>query len=146
VIVMPIPEFRPDGYLPEGVHMATEEEVTARFGQSTPYRQMLMARVSEWLALARAVGASRFLVDGSFVTTKPEPGDVDAVCWLPSDFGLLRHAGHVAARRLAQMLETRLPEELFGAFDIDEWNELCEFFGRTYELDGRRKGVVEVIL
>src|SRR5438128_9699568 len=32
---MPIPAFQADGYLPEGVHMATEEEVTARFGQAT---------------------------------------------------------------------------------------------------------------
>ena len=31
---MPIPAFRPDGYLPEGLHQATEEEVAARFGQT----------------------------------------------------------------------------------------------------------------
>lgn len=48
---MPIPEFRPDGYLPLGVHLATEEEVAQRFGEATARRRVLMARVSDWLSL-----------------------------------------------------------------------------------------------
>jgi hypothetical protein len=83
---MPIPEFRPDGYLPLGLHLATQEEVAQRFGNATARRRGLMERVSEWLVLARTVRAHRLLLDGSFVTAKPDPGDVDAVCWLPSDF------------------------------------------------------------
>src|SRR5713101_7351393 len=83
---MPVPEFRPDGYLPLGVHLATEEEVARRLGKATARRRALMERVSDWLMLARALGAQRLLLDGSFVTAKPEPGDVDAVCWLPNDF------------------------------------------------------------
>ena len=42
---MPIPAFRPDGYLPEGVHAATEAEVAARFGLVTPRREFLMERL-----------------------------------------------------------------------------------------------------
>jgi len=30
---VPIPEFRPDGYLPEGLHVATEHEVEMRTGR-----------------------------------------------------------------------------------------------------------------
>ena len=29
---MPVPEFRPDGWLPEGHHPATWDEITVRFG------------------------------------------------------------------------------------------------------------------
>ena len=29
---MPVPEFRPDGWLPEGYHPATWDEIAARFG------------------------------------------------------------------------------------------------------------------
>ena len=76
---MPIPEFRPDGYLPLGVHLTTQEEVAQRFGKATARRRVLMERVAEWLTLARALGAQRLLLDGSFVTPKPEPGDVDAI-------------------------------------------------------------------
>ena len=30
---MPLPEFRPDGWLPEGHHPANWEEIVLRFGQ-----------------------------------------------------------------------------------------------------------------
>jgi hypothetical protein len=44
------------------------------------------------------------------------------------------------------MLLTRHPEEIFAAEDETDWNEWIEFFSRTREADGRRKGLVEVIL
>jgi hypothetical protein len=103
-----------------------------------------MEQVAEWLTLARDVGARRFLVDGSFVTTSPDPGDVDAVCWLPSNFGIQCHMGIAEAVRLDQMLATRVPEELFTAIDQVDWDYWCGFFGQT--VDGQTKGVVEVIL
>lgn len=45
-----------------------------------------LERVRRWVALARVTGAKRFFVDGSFVTAKHEPEDVDAVVLLPEDF------------------------------------------------------------
>lgn len=143
---MSIPAFRPDGYLPLGVHTATELEVADRFGQSTARRLALMSRVTQWLALARAVGSLRFLVDGSFVTAKPEPGDVDCVCWLPADFEQQFLRGKPEAVRLYQMLVTRRPEELFGGFTTYRWEGWIAFFSQTRETDGRRKGLVEVML
>ena len=45
---------------------------------------------------------------------------------------------------LEEMLLTRYPEEIFAAEDLRDWDEWVEFFGRTRELDGRRKGLVEI--
>jgi hypothetical protein len=143
---MPIPEFRPDGYLPLGVHLASEEEVAERLGTVTARRRALMARISDWLALARTVGAQRLLLDGSFVTAKPEPGDVDAVCWLPRQFEDQYIAQMPEALRLYEMLATRSPAELFGVFGRERWEEWIAFFSQTRELDGRLKGLVEVRL
>ena len=42
------------------------------------------------------------------------------------------------------MFLTRRPEELFAAEDEGDWNEWFEFFSRTREVDGRRKGLVEI--
>ena len=42
------------------------------------------------------------------------------------------------------MLLTRRPEELFGAEDETDFDEWAEFFSRTREFDGRRKGLVEI--
>ena len=105
-----------------------------------------MVRVADWLRLTRAVPAQRFLVDGSFVTLKPEPDDVDCVCWLPTDFGDQYLAGHMEALRLYEMLVTRQPEELFGVFTQARWTGWIAFFSQTRETDGRRKGLVEVLL
>ncbi len=38
------------------------------------------------------------------------------------------------------------PEELFPAEDEDDWDEWLDFFSRTREPDGRRKGLVEIEL
>jgi hypothetical protein len=140
---MLIPELRPDGYLPEALHFATEAEVEAAFGTSTVRRQTLMRRLSYFLQLARAAGAVRFFVNGSFVTAKPEPGDVDAVCLVPAGWSA---ESSVAARELYEVSLARMPKELFIAYTETRWEQWVEFFSRTREPDERRKGVVEVQL
>jgi hypothetical protein len=52
---MQIPAFRPDGYLPEGLHRATEAEFTFRFGGSSRRRRRLILYVRRWVELAREV-------------------------------------------------------------------------------------------
>jgi uncharacterized protein DUF6932 len=141
-----IPLFRPDGYLPEGIHQATEAEVTFRFGTQSRQRRRLTLRLRRWIELGRAVGARRLLVDGSFVTAKVEPNDVDAVMLLPDNFADLIAQGLQAAVELEEMFLTRQPEELFAADDEAVWQEWSEFFSRTREPDWRRKGLVEIVL
>jgi len=84
------------------------------------------------------------LVDGSFVTVKHEPRDIDAVVWIPGDFEQQVEQGLRPALELEEMLLTRRPEEIFAAEDEIDWNDWIEFFSRTREADGRRKGLVEV--
>ena len=80
------------------------------------------------------------------MTGRPEPHDVDAAVLLPADFQRLVAAGAEPALELEQMLLTRRPEEIFAAEDDADWDEWFEFFSRTREADGRRKGLVEVAL
>lgn len=141
-----IPPFRTDGYLPVGLHTAAEAEVTFRFGSSTPRRRRLVLRLRRWVVLAKDVGAHRLLIDGSFVTAKPEPDDIDAVIQLPANFSAQIEHGNESAIELEQMLLTRRPEELFAAEDESDWNDWFEFFSRTRERDGLRKGLVEIQL
>jgi len=141
-----IPAFRTDGYLPEGLYSASEADATFRFGSDTPRRTRLVLRLRRWLFLAREIGARRILIDGSFVTAKPEPDDIDAVILLPVNFAAQVEQGFESAIELEQMLLTRRPEELFAAEDELDWNDWFEFFSRTRESDGRRKGLVEIQL
>jgi hypothetical protein len=141
-----IPAFRDDGYLPEGLHVASEADVVFRFGSSTPRRRRLAVRLRRWVELARQVKAKRLLIDGSFVTVKAEPNDIDAVVDLPPDFADQIERGDEPALEMEHMLLTRHPEEIFAAEDERDWSEWIEFFSRTREADGRRKGLVEVEL
>src|SRR5579884_2204472 len=98
-----IPPFRPDGYLPDGIHLCTEAEAVFRFGSGNKRRRRLVKRLRRWVELARNVGATRLLVDGSFVTAKENPEDVDAVMLLPADFQKRIEEGHEAALELEGM-------------------------------------------
>ena len=79
-------------------------------------------------------------------SAKDEPNDIDAVILLPNNFQQQVDHGFEPAVELEEMLVTRSPEEIFAAEDDADWNEWTEFFGRTRESDGRRKGLVEIIL
>jgi len=74
-----IPTFTDDGLLPPGIHMATWEEVEARFG-GTPRRQRMLVGLRRGLNDLGKAGCRRAYLDGSFVTDKKYPGDFD-VCW-----------------------------------------------------------------
>lgn len=141
-----IPDFRSDGYLPEGMFLASEAEMTFRFGAANRRRRRLVLRVRRWIELARAINAPRLFIDGSFVTEKAERNDVDAVALLPDDFENQVTMGSADAIVFEEMLLTRRPEEMFAAEDELDWNEWVEFFSRTREIDGRRKGLVEIEL
>jgi hypothetical protein len=141
-----IPPFRPDGYLPEGVYMCSEAEVIFRFRSSGRRRRRLVLRLRRWIELGRQVGASRLLVDGSFVTAKEDPDDIDTVILLPEDFTEQLEREYEPALELEEMLLTRRPEEIFAAEDETDWEEWVDFFSRTREPDGRRKGLVEIRL
>ena len=141
-----IPNFRVDGYLPLGLHVATEAEVTFRFGSATPRRRRLILRLRRWLELSRLTLARRFLLDGSFVTAKDDPNDIDAVVLLANDFAQQISRGSDAALELEEMLLTRRPEEIFAAEGLRDWDEWVEFFTRTRAIDDRRKGLMEIEL
>ena len=85
-------------------------------------------------------------MDGSFVTAKEEPNDIDSVMLLPLGFDQQIESELEPALELEEMLLTRRPEEIFAAEDEADWNDWIEFFSRTREADGRRKGLVEIKL
>jgi hypothetical protein len=81
-----IPAFNDDGYLPPKVHQATVEEIAARFGRETELRCVQMESLAWLVDLARRAGALRLIVNGSFVTDRPEPNDVDCVLLIGPGF------------------------------------------------------------
>ena len=76
-----LPDFRADGWLPEGHHKTTWGEIAARFGgEQDSRRASLLALLIEWrdALVARGMGG-RLILNGSFISHKAEPGDFDCL-------------------------------------------------------------------
>lgn len=75
---MTLPAFDPNGDLPIGIHPASLSELGERFGQQNRTREIVFGRLERIARIAKRTGhLARMIVYGSFVTTKPEPNDVD---------------------------------------------------------------------
>lgn len=74
-----IPDFNTDGLLPKGIHWSTMTEIKSTFGFSEK-RKALINGLLEALKSFKNAGCKTIYIDGSFVTSKLEPGDIDA-CW-----------------------------------------------------------------
>ncbi len=148
---MPIPELNEDGFLPEGIHVAALEEVQERFGrfQSTDRRPDLFSKLSLFLAEVRACGlVESVIVDGSFVTAKDEPSDIDLILVLRPDHddrGELRPFEYntLSKRRVRRRFRFDI---LIARQGSDQRKKYVDLFQRVKGLPDLRKGVVEVRL
>lgn len=141
-----IPAFdRLTGQLPPGEHEATWTEIYERFGWNAR-RTDLLAGLRAGLEILAAAGCERVWLNGSFVTTKDEPGDFDCA-WAPAgvdrvvllDLGpeLLDLSDHRAAqkRRFGGEFLPNIVERSSGA-------PFTAFF--QTDRDGKSKGVVVI--
>lgn len=88
---MPIPDFDLNGFLPPGIYDCTLTEVEQRFArfQVTAKRIQLFDKLREYATKALATGKlDSIIVDGSFVTSKPEPNDIDLITVLDVNYVL----------------------------------------------------------
>jgi hypothetical protein len=132
-----IPAFNDDGYLPPGVHPATLEEIAARFGREAELRQVQMDSL-RWLGDAvRRAGGLRLIVNGSFVTDRAEPNDVDCAVLIGPGFP----ADATAEKELLDGLPF-IELKLVGAEDF------AIFVQEVYGTDRQAvpKGMIEVSL
>jgi len=77
-----IPPFTKSGELPPGVFVTDIDEIEAVLGFNS-IRRELIEGLRRALENLREAGVQRVWINGSFVTTKEEPNDVDG-CWDPS--------------------------------------------------------------
>jgi hypothetical protein len=130
-----IPALNENGYLPPGVHPASIDEVIHRFGAGSNVREA-QAESLQWLMpLCRRAGISKLLIDGSFVTDRLEPNDVDCV--------LLQGASYKAASPEAEELRRGVPFLEVKVVNAEDY----EFFANVFFCSDRNnvaKGMIEV--
>ncbi len=133
-----LPPFDESGNLPGGIHPASIEEIVSRFAHGSPEREVEARKLVQLIALARRNRVRRLIINGSFVTNKRDPNDVDVV--------LLPPAEHWQQETEFEREASVWPflQVLFAADEADLERWARDDFGTDRE--GREKGVVEVIL
>ena len=72
-----IPEFDENGNLPPGVHFCEWEEFNKKFGTNYK-RERMIDGLELVMTQLKAAGCRTIYINGSFVTSEPEPNDFDA--------------------------------------------------------------------
>jgi hypothetical protein len=146
---MPIPDLDDAGLLPPGVHDCTLDEVRRRFGvfQTTDRRPTLYDKLQVLVREAWATGlVAEIIIDGSFVTAKPDPNDIDLI--------LVLNAGHDFSAELRpfeyNVLSRRQARKIYG-FDLlvatqasGVYAEYLAFFAQVRGEISRRKGLLRL--
>jgi hypothetical protein len=127
---MPIPEFREDGWLPVGHHVATWEEVFDRFDAEN----------------LRAYGVrGRLVLDGGYVSSKLEPHDFDVLLVAEPGLDPLKQSNPTLAALLdPQRSEDRGYSILYCQTNSSVLDLLLTVWDRAK--NGIEKGVIEVDL
>jgi uncharacterized protein DUF6932 len=149
--VMPIPSLDPSGRLPRGVHDCSIREVEQRFGrfQGSDRRRRLWSALEILIGELRAAGVGIFLlIDGSFVTAKAAPEDIDLILVVSAshDFGreltLMEYnvlsSGRVRRRHGVDLLVARE--------DSDQYHRYVKLFQQVRLEPDQNKGILRVTL
>jgi hypothetical protein len=132
-----IPAFDKRGNLPPGVYRVTLAEIADRFGRGSETRREQMDSLRWLVELAVKAGIERIVVDGSFVTRKKKPNDVDCV--------LLVGPHYPKDANARQELLEGLP---FVHIQLVDQAGFDEFLNRIFATDRNQnpRGMIEVIL
>ncbi|TRO64778.1 DUF6932 family protein [Streptomyces sp. IB201691-2A2] len=146
---MTIPPLDPGtGYLPEGEHEAEWKEVVDRFGTTFKRKDLLM-NLAHVLRGLRTRGVQSVLLDGSFVTNKQRPRDVEVIYFPPpgadvSSYGEFSPAGHDALKRQYKIDLWPYPSHQPGRNVMSKPITITEFFSTDRE--GEPKGLIRIKL
>lgn len=148
---MPIPALNTDGFLPPWVYDCTVAEVRECFGrfQGSDHRSRLFERLEElFLAMQRSGLFEALLVDGSFVTAKSAPDDIDLVAVLRPEHNF----EHDLPMSEYALLSRAILRRRFG-FDVviaerdsNLYKTYVEFFSGVRDNPDVKKGILRLSL
>ena len=136
---MPIPSLTAAGLLPAGIHHATLHEVEVAFGSQTEARSRLYAGLEAFLEWVKTFQLfTSIVIDGSFVTDKPDPGDIDAVLILPAP--QLKRLMH--RPDYAELANTKVKKRFFIDLFIEpDLDGMAKFFQQLKVEDALERGL-----
>ena len=148
---MPIPALSTCGFLPVGLFDCTLPELRATFGvfRGSDQRARLFARLEELALSMRSSGLfEALIIDGSFVTAKAAPNDIDLVAVLKPGHDLERDLPMSEYALVSRgLLRRRFGFDVIVAEpDSPLYRTYVEFFSRVREAPDAKKGLLRVRL
>jgi hypothetical protein len=144
-----LPEFDQQGFLPEGVWTCGLVEFVKTFAvfRRSDRRLILFEKLESLLKETLATGwVQEIIIDGSFVTKKDEPGDIDLLLGLSPEFDdaeVSYWTGKILdGTFLSKKYRFDVKVRKFGSPAYYEW---LDFFQEVKDSD-ERKGVVRLTL
>jgi len=148
---MAIPSLMTTGLLPPGIHLCSADEIRTRFGsfQGSDRRPNLIRKFEAFLVEVRASGIIRaVIVNGSFVTSRELPNDIDLLLVLArghdfrADLGPAQYLV-VSRRRVKRVygLDVFAVEE-----DSEDYAALVRLFQRVRLQPSLTKGILRIEL
>jgi predicted nucleotidyltransferase len=146
---MPIPNLNKQGLLPPGIYDCSLEEIGERFGtfQSTDLRPRLYEKLQAFLQQVRSTNlVIVVIVNGSFVTGKANPNDIDLILMLPSSHDLRAELVPMAYNVLSKRRVSRQYEFdiLVAREDAIDYTQSVEFFQQVRGQPHLYKGVLRI--
>ena len=139
-----IAEFNEQGNLPPGIHTATWEEISERFGINY-YRKQILRGLKSALDNLKSSGCTRVFLDESFTTLKNRPNDFDG-CWDSKGVDLEKLDSVLkdfSNDRKAQ--KAKYNGEFFPSISTNTSGTMLDFFQQDKE-SGDPKGIISIDL
>ena len=140
---MKIPRLNHIGELPPGEYEVSLLAIKKCFGSSTAQRKALMEGLERAVETLGEAGVGRIWIDGSFVTDKEEPNDIDG-CWEYSKQVDLSKIDPVFLAESRRPMKEKYGVEFFPACVIETASGLP--FPKFFQVnrDGNPKGILMV--
>ena len=145
---MPLPESDSKGELPLGVHSATIKDVVDRFGHGTRQREEVTSKLQRVYEVARRAGKlERFVLFGSYVTSKPAPNDIDIILIMRDDFREEDYTEDLLPVLDHQRAQSELGASIFWIRSRSILLESVDEFVAHWQIkrDLTQRGIVEIV-
>jgi len=141
------PEFNQEGDLPVGVYRVSLSDVIDHLGTGTSQRRIVSQRLVRIFELATGTGhLARFILFGSYVTSKTEPNDVDIFLLMEDSFEVDQLTGAATVVFRQSAAQNWLGASIFWLRRLAAiGGEQSAIEDWQFKRDGKRRGIVEVI-
>lgn len=138
-----LPEFNKYGNLPAGIYKSSISCIENKFGKGSEERISLFKDFHNFIELIAPFKANikHLILDGSFVTSKESPGDIDCIMIINNNFRFIPEI----VEELGNSKELyNIHLFVFEEKNTERCSDMLNFFSKDKDL--KPKGIIEVIL